>query len=111
MPADRGELEFYSARVFIPKDLLPAANQALAAANLHPMTRANAAVLRLSRQDKPIAGHFVEVAGTNADINGLPEVLAGLGLSPDLFAPVAWGILANPPIPQKYFGSPRSFDF
>ena len=91
MSADREKLDLLSARVFIPGDLIPLAIKVFAFANLHPITRDQIAVLRLSGQEAPIAGRFIEIAGTRNDVNGLPEVLSDLGLPPALFAPVAWG--------------------
>ncbi len=97
MPADRGELKFFAARVFIPENLLPLADEVFAFANLHPMTHDRIAILRLSGQEAPIAGRFVEVAGARKDVSGLPQVLTDLGLPPALFAPVAWGVFNTIP--------------
>ena len=110
MSADRGELDFYSARVFIPQGLLDTACKSLAAANLHPITRDRLAILRLSGQEAPIAGRFVEIAGTCADANGLPEILAGLGLPPEFFDPVAWGTFDLISHPAKPVDTPWNLD-
>ena len=110
MPADREKLDLLSARVFIPGDLIPLAVEVFAFANLHPITRDQIAVLRLSGQEAPIAGRFVEIAGTCADANGLPEILAGLGLPPEFFAPVAWGTFDLISHPAKPVDTPWNLD-
>ena len=110
MSADRGELDFYADRIFIPKDLLPLACQVFTFANLHPIARDQIAVLRLSGREAPIAGRFVEVAGTRTDANSLPKVLAGLGLPPEFFAPVAWGTFDLISHPAKPVDTPWNLD-
>lgn len=111
MPADRGELDFYSARVFIPDNLLREASEALVAVHLHPMPRERAAMLRLTGTSKSISGRFVEVAGTAAAVDSLSEIVANLGLPPEIFTPICWGTFDSLLHSNKPLDIPWSPDF